>query len=214
MNQEELRVLQRPFNNSDIKSRQGRNGGSFSYIEGHQVILRLNEAFGGNWGFRVMEHQVLEGEVIVLGELRCGDLVKQSFGGSEVTRTRDGKVVSIADDLKAASTDALKKSATMLGVGLHLYGPDEHAGPVAPPRLVPAMPEKDIPVEEPDAGGSVAGVRLTRKQADYIAKLAKQNGLSKAEVEALSSSKFGRQSAYLSVQQASDFIQLLSASAA
>ena len=30
--------------------------------------------------------------------------------------------MALGDDLKAASTDALKKSATLLGVGLSLYG--------------------------------------------------------------------------------------------
>ena len=34
---------------------------------------------------------------------------------------KTGKPVSIGDDLKAAATDALKKGASLLGVGLHLY---------------------------------------------------------------------------------------------
>ncbi len=113
MDQEKLLLLTRPFN--DIKSRPGRNGQAIQYIEGHAIVQRLNEALGGDWSFRVLEHDVREGEVIVLGELRLGELVKQAFGGSEVTRTREGKVVSLADDLKAAATDALKKAATLLG---------------------------------------------------------------------------------------------------
>jgi hypothetical protein len=32
--------------------------------------------------------------------------------------------VFLADDLKAAATDALKKAATLLGLGLHLYRND------------------------------------------------------------------------------------------
>jgi hypothetical protein len=35
-------------------------------------------------------------------------------------------MISLADDLKAAATDALKKAATLLGVGLHLYSRDGH----------------------------------------------------------------------------------------
>src|SRR4029077_16220123 len=47
---------------------------------------------------------------------------KMAFGTSQVTRTQGtGAVVSLGDDLKAAATDALKKCATFLGVGLHLY---------------------------------------------------------------------------------------------
>jgi hypothetical protein len=209
MDHEKMRVLARPF--TDIKTRPGRNGGSFQYIEGAAVVQRLNEAFTGQWSFKVMEHQVLEGEVVVLGELRAGDLVKQAFGGSEVTRTREGKVVSIADDLKSACTDALKKAATLLGVGLHLYLPEE---PVVSepqgPKLVTAPREEVANGEEPDVPASN---RLTRKQADFIAKLARQNGLSKPELEEQSRQRFGKQSAHLTVQQASDFIKALSSAA-
>lgn len=207
MDQDKLRVLQRPF--TDIKTRPGRNGGAISYIEGHAIVQRLNEAFGGDWSFKVMEHEVLEGEVIVLGEVRAGDLVKQAFGGSEVTRTRDGKVISIADDLKAAATDPLKKAATLLGVGLHLYGPEEAPAPVAlppqGPKLVPAArPQPEG--EEPDVPESN---RLTRKQAEFIAKLARTNRLSKAEIDELARQRYGKSSAFLTVREASDFIKVL-----
>ena len=40
---------------------------------------------------------------------------------SEITKDDAGKIVSLGDDLKAAATDALKKCATLFGVGLHLY---------------------------------------------------------------------------------------------
>jgi hypothetical protein len=62
---------------------------------------------------------------------------------SQITRKKDsGEVISLGDDLKAAATDALKKAATLLGVGLHLYseetrqqpvnGPDHPGGPGYP----------------------------------------------------------------------------------
>lgn len=89
MDQDKLRALSRPF--TDIKTRPGRNGQGMSYIEGHAIVHRLNEALSGDWSFKVLEHQVLDHEVVVLGELRTGDLAKQAFGGSEVTRTREGK---------------------------------------------------------------------------------------------------------------------------
>lgn len=209
MDHEKLRVLSRPF--TDIKTRPGRNGGAISYIEGHAIVQRLNEAFGGDWSFKVMEHQVLEGEVVVLGEVRAGEMVKQAFGGSEVTRTRDGKVVSIADDLKSAATDALKKAATLLGVGLHLYGPEEVAQPVA--SKAPSAGPKLVPAAKPQEEGEEPGVpdanRLTRKQAEFIAKLARTNGLSKAEVDELARGRYGKSSSYLTVREASDFIKVL-----
>ena len=200
MELEKIKALSRPF--SDIRTRPGRAGGSVSYIDGHSIVQRLNEAFCNDWSFRVMEHQILQGEVMVLGELRAGELVKQAFGGSEITCNRDGKVLSIADDLKSAATDSLKKAATLLGVGLHLYLPEETApAPTTPtgPKLV--KPEPEVP--EQDAG------RLTRKQADFIAKLARERDMSKAQIEELSRQRFGRNSAYLSVKEASEFIAAL-----
>lgn len=206
MDQEQLRVLSRPF--IDLKTRPGRSGQPMSYIEGHLVVLRLNEAFGGSWSFKVLEHEVREGEVIVLGELRAGDLCKQAFGGSEVTRTREGKLVGLADDLKAAATDSLKKAATLLGVGLHLYGPEESLpSPPTGPKLVPPVEEPQTQPEVPDAN------RLTRKQAEFIAKLARTNGLAMGEIEELSRERYGKSSAYLTVREASDFIKALSSAA-
>ncbi len=200
MDTEKLRLLTRPF--SDIKSRPGRNGQAIQYVEGHAIVQRLNEALGGDWSFKVLEHDVREGEVIVLGELRAGDLVKQAFGGSEVTRTRDGKVVSLADDLKSAATDALKKASTLLGVALQLYSVEEP--PVTPsvPRLVPPVQDGDEPDVPP-------GNRLTRRQAEFIGKLGRTNGLSKGEMDERAKAQFGTTAAFLTVRQASEFIQTL-----
>jgi hypothetical protein len=216
MEQEKLRVLSRPF--AEIRTRPGRSGHAMSYIEGHQVVLRLNEALAGDWSFKVLQHQVLEDEVVVLGELRAGEVVKQAFGGSEVTRTRDGKVVSLADDLKAAATDSLKKAATLLGVGLRLHGAEEAVVPVVGaavaavtavgsaqpgPKLVPnglvVSEEAEVP----------AGGRLTPRQAGFIEKLAKTNGLSAGELEDLARERYGRLCGQLSVQQASELIRVL-----
>ena len=204
MDQEKLRVLQRPF--TDIKTRPGRNGQNISYVEGHAIVHRLNEALAGDWSFRVLEREVLDQEVLVLVELRADDVIKHAFGGSELTRTREGKVVSIADDLKSAATDALKKAATLLGVGLQPCAVEE--APPAPqgPKLVPPVPEGEEP-GVPDTN------RLTRKQAEFIAKLARTNGLGKGEVEELSRKRYGKTSAFLTVREASDFIMALNSAA-
>ena len=200
MDNEKMRLLARPF--GDIKNRPGRNGQSVSYVEAHSVVQRLNDALAGDWCFRVLEREILDGEVIVLGELRAGEVVKQAFGGSEVTKTRDGKVVSLADDLKSAATDALKKAATLLGVALQLYGVEEP--PVTPsvPRLVPPVQDGDEPDVPP-------GNRLTRRQAEFIGKLGRANGLSKGEMDERAKAQFGTTAAFLTVRQASEFIQTL-----
>jgi hypothetical protein len=63
-------------------------------------------------------HEILKetDEVIVIGQLNAGGIVKSQFGSSRITRAKEtGDIISLADDLKAATTDALKKAATLLG---------------------------------------------------------------------------------------------------
>ena len=113
-------LLEQPFPKELLKTRKGR-GKQFTYVEGAEYVRRLNDAFESTWSFEVVEHQIRDTEVIVLGKITCDGISKMAFGGSSITVNREGEVVSIADDLKAAATDALKKASSLLGVGLHLY---------------------------------------------------------------------------------------------
>jgi hypothetical protein len=117
----------------EIKERQGRGGLRFSYVEHGYVTERLNLVFGFNWDFEVVDKQMLEDEVIVEAKLTVRTpggqtIVKTQFGGADIKRhasgARSGRPLSIADDYKAAASDALKKCASLLGIGLDLYGRD------------------------------------------------------------------------------------------
>ena len=115
-------VLTRPFSSEQIRQREGRGGKTLDYLETHVVITRLNEAFSGQWSFEVLAHEVTETEAIVHGKLSAGGVTKTAFGGSDIARHKESqKPVSIADDLKSAASDSLKKAATLFGIGLHLY---------------------------------------------------------------------------------------------
>ena len=196
-------ALLRPFPNSKIKSRPGHNGLQLSYVEGHSVIQRLVEVFGLAWSFRVLQHEIGNQQVIVLGELRVGDTVKQAFGGSDITRARDGgQSISVADDLKSAATDALKKAATLLGVALHLYGD-------TPTNNNTHHSDNGARQPAPSNGNGSRGSRLTRKQLAYIHRLSQDAGIDRADLEALSRAGFGKTCAYLTTRQASDFIDQL-----
>ena len=115
-------LLEKPFEPEFIKQRKGNFGSTLDYIETHAVIKRLNDSFDGNWSFEIVSHEQLEGEIFVLGKLTADNVSKMQFGSKKITVSKQGEVISIGDDLKAASSDALKKTATLLGVGLHLYG--------------------------------------------------------------------------------------------
>src|SRR5436309_4172167 len=115
-------LLEKPFSPDQIKQREGVFGDVLDYVEGSAVIQRLNEAFNAEWTFEILDHHIYEKEVVVLGKLTAQGIAKCQFGKSKITRTKETKAeVSIGDDLKAATTDSIKKCATLFGVGLHLY---------------------------------------------------------------------------------------------
>ena len=151
-------LLEQPFDPAQIKQRKGRNG-VLDYVEGHTVIARLNAALDGAWSFEVVAHEVRDHEVLVLGKLTAAGIVKMQFGASQVTRDRETKaLISLGDDLKAAATDALKKCATFLGVGLHLYAErplrPEPARPVWAGLLPGAGPGPGPAPDRNGAGGA------------------------------------------------------------
>lgn len=134
---------------SEVKRRQGKGGRTFSYVEHGYVTERLNLVFGFNWDFEVTDKQILDDEVIVEGRLTVRTpqgqtIVKHQFGGADIERhttgPKAGRPLSIADNYKAAASDCLKKCASLLGIGLDLYGremepSDEEAqAPPAPTR--------------------------------------------------------------------------------
>jgi len=126
MRDETLNILNRKFTN--VREREGRGGRMLSYVAGHDVVHRLNEAFDGDWSFQVKHQQVLNDQVVVLGRLTAADSVKEQFGGSDIMYFKGTQnAVSISDDFKAATTDALKKCASLMGVALHLYDDREDA---------------------------------------------------------------------------------------
>jgi hypothetical protein len=159
-------LLERPFEPAQIRQRKGRNG-VLDYVEGHTVIARLNEALDGTWSFEITHHEIREDEVLVIGKLAADGVTKMAFGTSQVTRMQGtGAVVSLGDDLKAAATDAMKKCATFLGVGLHLYADKPLAGrgaamragaparPPGPPGTPPMRPASSAPPPRPSPNGN------------------------------------------------------------
>ncbi|MCC7372625.1 MAG: hypothetical protein IT306_29695 [Chloroflexi bacterium] len=125
--------LATPF---DVTFRDLRGGVELEYVTGEQVATRLNEELGFlAWSFRVLEHGIHAeaDECWVLGELTVDvagrSVVRQQFGSQKVKRSRSsGTPMDIGFDLKGAATDALKKCASLVGVGLYLWKKEPPAG--------------------------------------------------------------------------------------
>jgi hypothetical protein len=216
-------LLEKPFEPNQIKQREGMFGKTLDYIEGHAVIQRLNEAFEAEWSFSILKNEVLKetDEVIVLGELRACNVVKTQFGSSKITRAKaNGEPISLADDYKAAATDCLKKAATMLGVGLHLYNGDKPtAGRTNNGGNGSRKPYQDPPKQSANGdrrGGNGNGNgdgngngRLSSAQYNFILRLAKDRNLTRKEMNQKALEAYGVVLEHISKADAHSLIEEL-----
>lgn len=116
--------------------RELRKGGTtLVYIPVSEVIARLNRVFGiHGWSSEIIkcERDALDPDFIV-AHVRLSVHVddtfrmvqKDGFGGQKIKRTKQGDIVDLGDEFKGAVSDALKKAAQQLGVGLYLARSDE-----------------------------------------------------------------------------------------
>lgn len=157
-----------------------RGGVNLDYITGEQATTRLNDTLGFlNWSFRVLEHGIHAeaDECWTLGELSVtvGDrtVTRQQFGSQKVKRSRSsGTPLDIGFDLKGAATDALKKCASLIGVGLYLHEKDPP--PVRGDAPAPGNAQGGSgprPIRSSEGGGSTAdalglGDALTCEECD------------------------------------------------
>lgn len=222
-------LLEKPFAPEQIKQRDGNFGKTLDYVEGHAIIQRLNDAFDAKWSFEILKHEVLidKDEVIVQGKLTAENVVKTQFGSSQITRAKEtGEIISIADDLKAAATDSLKKCSTMLGVGLHLYNGDSslndrtrqnRSGNNNPGQKHNQRKgnggDGDYANPQDNNGGDnrngQGDGRLTSKQYKYIMRLINEKGMTRKELNARCIEGFGVAADYLSKSDASSLIEEL-----
>lgn len=212
-------LLEQPFGPEQIKQREGNFGQMLNYIEGHAVIQRLNDAFESVWSFEIMEHKILEAvdEVIILGKFSAGEVVKMQFGSSRITRAREtGDMISLSDDFKGAATDSLKKCATMLGVGLHLYDKDKMNSVESNNGSNGGESRGNFTNHNKNGGNGSNGNgngngRLSFKQLNYILSLSQDNGFTRSELKNKCLDNFGAVPEHLSKMDASTVIKELQA---
>lgn len=107
-----------------IRERIGKGNKRFNYVETGYVVARLNQAFGPlGWNFTVKDKIIETGEVAILVELTF-----KATNGFEITKSQWGQAqrhngVALGDSLKAATSDGLKKAASLAGVALDVYWP-------------------------------------------------------------------------------------------
>jgi len=107
-----------------------KGGASLTYIPVSEVINRLNKILGvDKWSFTIVrcERDAIDPDFIVAhvridwyGDDASQFVSRDGFGGQKIKRTKQGQIVDLGDEFKGAISDALKKAAQTLGVGLYL----------------------------------------------------------------------------------------------
>ena len=197
-------VLVRPFPPELIKQRQGQGGRTLSYVEAWAFVQRLNEGCD-SWSFEIIRHEIMADEVVVVAKLIADGVVKMSFGGSSVTKDNSGREVSIADDLKAAASDALKKAASLLGVGLELYGGNATSNSSSN-TAAPEKARSTLTAPRPSFDD-----RLSSRQLSAIHAVARRKGIPPLELATMVRDRWQKEGPqHLSRREASDLISELS----
>ncbi len=133
MNQKQLLFVLQKTPKQHIYKRPGKGGKEWEYVTGVYVKKMLNYTFGWKWNFEVVEHKVITdiGQVLVLGKLIITgtdpQIIKMQWGRADIKFRKDNskQPLDLGNDLKAATTDALKKCASELGIASDIYGKEE-----------------------------------------------------------------------------------------
>jgi len=131
INSKQLLYILQKTPKKHIYNRKGKGGKTFDYVTGVYIKKVLNYVFGWMWSFEVMEHGKEENQIWVLGRLTIntnkGSIIKTQFGRADIKYYKDKTkgMLDFGNDLKAATTDALKKCASELGIASDVYGSNE-----------------------------------------------------------------------------------------
>ena len=130
----DLAKLSEPFPR-EVLGTLNKGGARLTYVPIAEVIVRLNKALGvGNWGTTVVKCErdsqdpdwiVAHVRLSVLFGDRMVPVTYEAFGGQKIKRTKGGEPVDLGDEFKGAVSDALKKAAQQLEVGLELARKEE-----------------------------------------------------------------------------------------
>ena len=132
-----------------------KSGVPLTYIPVSEVVNRLNKVLGADcWSFEITScyRDNIDTDFVIahvkLTWLVDGKvIVKDGIGGQKIKRNKRDEIVDLGDEFKGAVSDALKKAAQMLGVGLYLARSDEAMDIEEAMEASPA-PQADPAIEE------------------------------------------------------------------
>ena len=127
-------AFKRPFDPKDVKERPGKGGRKFYYIDARHVMKRLDEVLGLEF-WQTKYHETPSGRVICeLSVCINGNWIVKSDGAGDTD----------IEGEKGAISDALKRSAVLLGIGAYLYNDSAFKNGVPAPWATPEGYDKLI----------------------------------------------------------------------
>ena len=127
-------ALKRPFDPKDVKMRKGGGGRQFHYIDARHVMKRLDDVFG-------LEHWQTKYNETQSGRVLCE--LSVCINDKWITKS-DGAGDTDFEGAKGAISDALKRSAVLLGIGAYLYNDAAFKNGVPAPWATPEGYDKLI----------------------------------------------------------------------
>jgi hypothetical protein len=173
---------------------------------------RLNEGFDHDWSFELTRREILGDQILVEVKLTAAGLIKTGLGGAAITRSEDNKtVISLADDIKMAEADALKRACRLMGIGGELYATEQDdGGIISNPPPANGNHRQDGPHSQPPSP-LPPRERLTSAQLNGIKDRAKKQGLDPTGFRKQIKTTYGIELEYLNKKQASEVITGLDA---
>lgn len=120
--------LSEPFA-EEMERTINKGGTNLTYIPVSEVINRLNKVLGADrWSFTIQKYERDAADPdFIVAMVRIDyhvseylTITREGIGGQRIKRTKAGQIVDLGDEFKGAISDALKKAAQTLGVGLYL----------------------------------------------------------------------------------------------
>ena len=190
-----VELIEKEFDDKELSNRTGSYGKLLTYITYAAYVRRMNEVFEYEWSCEVTQLDYQEDEVIAVVKVTAESVSKTQAGGKRITRNKEGKTISLGDDVKAAISTAFKKACQMFGIGLYLADGESDA---------------DTSSSQPQTTTSRTNGTITQAQIGLIKKVRTEMGMSREDVQSLCEEMFKTQAiSSLNKTQASTFINAL-----
>mgnify|MGYP000111704040 CR=1 FL=1 len=237
LHSEQIEELTATTPKESIHSRPSPWGGEIEYVTGEYVKRKLMKAFNGALRVTVREIETVEDCILTHISLeypitqfcKTGNFVHDEWARiDEVgvsTIRKQGSTTNFSTAIKASHTDALKRAATHLGIGLDLYektsvletkmeGHHEAMNHSKTPDWVQEQQKAQAPTKPNTPSSFTSNAGATEKQKGYLKSIAKRvnenyNNEWLSDISSIPKEQFENNMANLGKNEASSVIDIL-----